>query len=141
MGYERLGMAFCVGLEGEARQIGDLLRKDFKVDSVCCKVCGIDKSEFNLEQIDKKRFEVMCNPVGQPNILNEKKTELNIIVGLCMGARHFIYTEFPGPSHNLGCERPGTCPQSVGCDLLPILPEQTQIRMIRDKIHLISIKG
>ncbi len=85
MGYERLGMAFCVGLEGEARQIGDLLQKDFKVDSVCCKVCGIDKSEFNLEQIDKKSFEVMCNPVGQANILNEKKTELNIIVGLCMG--------------------------------------------------------
>ncbi len=73
MGYERLGMAFCVGLEGEARQIGDLLQKDFKVDSVCCKVCGIDKSEFNLEQIDKKSFEVMCNPVGQANILNEKK--------------------------------------------------------------------
>ncbi|EKQ52731.1 MAG: putative metal-binding protein [Methanobacterium sp. Maddingley MBC34] len=85
MGYKRIGLAFCVGLEQEARQIHDLFRRHFQVYSVCCKVCGISKADFNLEQIDKNAYESMCNPVGQASILNDKKTDLNIIVGLCIG--------------------------------------------------------
>ncbi|HII84513.1 MAG TPA: DUF1847 domain-containing protein [Methanobacterium subterraneum] len=85
MNYKKIGMAFCVGLEQEAHQIQKLFKKHFKVHSVCCKVCGIDKSDFKLEQIDKKSYEAMCNPLGQASILNEKNTDLNIIIGLCIG--------------------------------------------------------
>lgn len=85
MGYDRLGIAFCIGLSDEARILTEILRKNFKVTSVCCKVCGIEKERFNLEKINAKRQEAMCNPIGQAMILNEEKTDLNIIVGLCIG--------------------------------------------------------
>lgn len=27
----------------------------------------------------------MCNPIGQAKLLNDRKTDLNIILGLCVG--------------------------------------------------------
>ncbi|MDD2778250.1 MAG: DUF1847 domain-containing protein [Methanocellales archaeon] len=85
MGYKTLGIAFCIGLESEARVLHELLKKDFKVYSVCCKVCGIAKEDFGLEKIKDDRYEAMCNPIGQAMVLNEKDTDLNIICGLCLG--------------------------------------------------------
>ena len=87
MGYKRLGIAFCIGLEEEAKIIHQILEKTFEVYSVCCKVCGINKSKFNLEHLsdDLNMTEAMCNSIGQAIILNKEKTDLNIIVGLCIG--------------------------------------------------------
>lgn len=82
----KLGIAFCIGLKDEAKILEDILKQDFKVISVCCKVCAIPKSEYHLEQIrPEKPVEVMCNPAGQAQVLNEAGTELNIICGLCVG--------------------------------------------------------
>ena len=44
MGYKKLGIAFCIGLEREAKIIHGILTRDFNVSSVCCKVCGLDKT-------------------------------------------------------------------------------------------------
>ncbi|MDI6903610.1 MAG: DUF1847 domain-containing protein [Methanocellales archaeon] len=85
MGYETLGIAFCIGLENEVRMLHEILEKDFEVYSICCKVCGIDKEDLNLEKIKNDRYEAMCNPIGQAMMLNEKDTDLNIICGLCLG--------------------------------------------------------
>ncbi|MBN1389838.1 MAG: DUF1847 domain-containing protein [Candidatus Thermoplasmatota archaeon] len=86
MGYERIGMAFCIGMEKEARIVSEILEKDFKVFSVCCKVCGIDKDEMDLDRLHSKEgVEAMCNPIGQAMVLNNAKTQLNVILGLCMG--------------------------------------------------------
>lgn len=85
MGYKTLGIAFCIGLESEARVLHELLEKDFEVYSVCCKVCGIDKKDFGLDKIKDDRYEAMCNPIGQAMVLNAKNTDLNIICGLCIG--------------------------------------------------------
>ncbi|MDK2891656.1 DUF1847 domain-containing protein [Methanohalophilus sp.] len=92
MGYKRIGLAFCIGLSNEAGIIAKILKKDFKVFSVCCKVCGIQKEKFNLKKISPENFEVTCNPKAQAILLNEKQTELNIIVGLCMG-HDIIFTK------------------------------------------------
>lgn len=92
MGYRRIGLAFCVGLSDEARIINRVLEKDFKVFSVCCKVCGIPKEDFNLEKMNSEGFEATCNPKAQAILLNEKQTELNVIVGLCMG-HDIIFTQ------------------------------------------------
>lgn len=92
MGYKRIGLAFCIGLEKEASVIQSIFRKHFKVDSACCKICGIDKADFDLEKIDKNRNESMCNPIGQASVLNEKNTNLNIIIGLCIG-HDLLFTE------------------------------------------------
>jgi len=83
--YKKLGLAFCVGLSEEAKVIEQILSKHFEVVSVCCKVCGIDKKHFGLPQIKPENYEVMCNPAGQAQMLNNAETQLNIICGLCVG--------------------------------------------------------
>jgi len=83
--YQKIGLAFCIGLSEEAKIIDGILSKHFKVVSVCCKVCGIGKKDFDLPQISSKGREVMCNPAGQAQLLNEEKTQLNVLCGLCVG--------------------------------------------------------
>jgi uncharacterized metal-binding protein len=83
--YKKLGLAFCVGLSEEAKVIEQILSKHFEVVSVCCKVCGIDKKYFGLPQIKPDNYEVMCNPAGQAQMLNNAKTQFNVICGLCVG--------------------------------------------------------
>ena len=85
MGYERIGIAFCIGLSEEAEKIHTVLAQHFEVHSVCCKVCGIPKKTFDLKPVSGGADEVMCNPIGQAKILNDSATDLNLIVGLCMG--------------------------------------------------------
>ena len=84
LGYEKMGLVFCIGLSEEAKVIDEILSKHFEVVSVCCKVCGLKKQEFSLETISSDD-EVMCNPAGQAQLLNEAGTELNILCGLCVG--------------------------------------------------------
>jgi uncharacterized metal-binding protein len=86
MGFHKLGLAFCVGLADEASIIAQILGREFDVVSVCCKICGINKKELDLEQIRPEAdHETMCNPAGQALLLNEAGTELNILCGLCVG--------------------------------------------------------
>ena len=89
MGYKRLGIAFCVGLKDEASTLSHILEvRGFDVVSVCCKCSGVDKGSIGLkdeEKIVPGRHESMCNPICQANILNDEKTEFNIVLGLCVG--------------------------------------------------------
>lgn len=86
MGYDKIGLAFCIGMSKEARVIHEILERKFEVYSVCCKVCGIDKDRLELERLHSKDgVEAMCNPIGQAEVLNDKETDLNVILGLCMG--------------------------------------------------------
>lgn len=94
MGYTRIGIAFCIGLADEARIIHEILARDFEVHSVCCKVCGIDKSTFELQRLHpKKDIDATCNPLGQAEVLNQENTELNIILGLCIG-HDILFTKY-----------------------------------------------
>jgi len=94
MGYKKLGMAFCIGLEKEAEILHNILAKDFEVCSVCCKVCGIDKTKFNLKRLHEyDGVEATCNPIGQAMVLNNEQTELNIILGLCIG-HDMLFTKY-----------------------------------------------
>jgi uncharacterized metal-binding protein len=79
MGYRHLGIAFCIGLAEEVKV------RQFKVSSVCSKVCGINKKAFDLSNLKEGRVEAICNPIAQARILNRDRTDLNIIFGLCMG--------------------------------------------------------
>ena len=86
MSYRHLGIAFCIGLSQEAKTLQAVLeREGFTVSSVCCKVCGIMKERLQFEKIDEENPEAMCNPLGQAEILNRDKVNLNIICGLCIG--------------------------------------------------------
>ena len=59
MGYKKLGMAFCIGLNAEARYIARFYKQEgFEFYSVCCKNCSIAKKELGLRQ---------CRPVSLLN--------------------------------------------------------------------------
>ncbi len=96
-GFRKLGLAFCIGLADEARVIDKILSREFEIASVCCKLSAVDKRVFGLEQIDPDAEEVMCNPIGQADMLNRARTELNIICGLCVGhdAVFSLHSEAP----------------------------------------------
>ena len=89
IGARRLGIASCIGLIREARILQEILETNgFEVDSVCCKVGSIDKEKIGLkdeEKIHPGQYESLCNPVGQAMLLKKAGTELNIVVGLCVG--------------------------------------------------------
>jgi uncharacterized metal-binding protein len=93
MKYQKLGMAFCIGLRQEAEILDKILSKEFKVFSANCKICGIKKSEMRAKTKAKdKKIQISCNPVGQAEILNQKNTDLNINLGLCLG-HDILFTE------------------------------------------------
>ncbi len=86
MGYRHIGIAFCVGMVNEARTLERILEKEgLKVSSVCCKMGGIEKSELDFKHLRQGRYEAICNSIGQALLLNRAGTELNLIVGLCVG--------------------------------------------------------
>uniref|UniRef100_UPI0040561567 DUF1847 domain-containing protein n=1 Tax=Candidatus Electronema sp. TaxID=2698783 RepID=UPI0040561567 len=84
-GFKKLGLAFCVGLADEAAVVAEILKQVFTVESVCCKVGGMDKDKYGMSKIKPDTFEVACNPVAQAKILNRAETDLNIQLGLCVG--------------------------------------------------------
>lgn len=85
MRHEKLGIAFCVGMAEEAGTLNKILEQYFKVDSVCCKMCGLDKKDYDVHNVKEGRFEALCNPIGQAKMLNNAKTDLNVELGLCVG--------------------------------------------------------
>ena len=89
MGYRKLGVAFCSGLPFEAQALARILEaQGFEVVSVACKVGGTPKETIGIRQEEKiwiGQFESMCSPIVQATILNEEKTDFNILVGLCVG--------------------------------------------------------
>ena len=89
MGYKRLGLAYCTGLQKEAGLLTKILEyNDFEVISVNCKVGRVPKEHIGIKDEEKvciSDFEAMCNPIGQAEILNQSGTEFNIMLGLCVG--------------------------------------------------------
>ncbi|WXG44663.1 MAG: DUF1847 domain-containing protein [Promethearchaeati archaeon SRVP18_Atabeyarchaeia-1] len=99
MGYGKLGLAFCVGLKDEAALVAQFLEGlGFEVCSVNCKFGAISKSDVGVpteyQGISKTGYAIgycACNPVGQALVLEKAGTELNILLGLCVGHdTHFI---------------------------------------------------
>jgi len=89
MQYRKIGIATCIGLLDETNRLSLILKtQGFEPLSVCCKSGSIDKMELGIDEADKVRpgtFEPACNPIAQARLLNEAKTDMNIIVGLCVG--------------------------------------------------------
>jgi len=101
MKYKRLGLAFCLGLAKEASIVEEILKdRGFEVTSVLCKAGRTSKERIGIEDEDKIHRgtdESMCNPIYQAKLLNHEKTELNILLGLCVGhdSIFFKYAEAP----------------------------------------------
>ena len=102
IGAHVLGIAHCVGLMREARVARDiLLAAGFEVYAACCKVGSISKEAIGLADDEKVRpggFEALCSPVGQAAMLARAGTQLNIVLGLCVGHDSLFFMHSKAPA-------------------------------------------
>jgi uncharacterized metal-binding protein len=78
---QHIGIANCVTFNKEASQLEEILSDaGFQVEKVHCK---FGRVPFN-DLIPGYRG-TSCNPAGQAKFLEERGTELNIMMGLCLG--------------------------------------------------------
>ena len=93
IGAKKIGIATCVGLIQESRIFAKILRLNgFTVYSVACKVGSVNKTDVGVDQTyTNATGNVMCNPILQATLLNEAETDLNVVVGLCVGHDSLFY--------------------------------------------------
>ncbi|MFX1418753.1 MAG: DUF1847 domain-containing protein [Promethearchaeota archaeon] len=93
MRFKKLGIASCGALQTETRKTAEILiHYGFEVSSVYCPT-GINKNitveipeEFKNYCKEGYNFDrIYCNPVAQALLMNKAKTDMNIIIGLCVG--------------------------------------------------------
>jgi uncharacterized metal-binding protein len=88
-GFSHLGLAHCVGLQAEAAVVKRVFEANgLRAEAVACKAGALPKEILGLQEDDKLspgEFESMCNPIGQAQVLARAGTELNVLLGLCVG--------------------------------------------------------
>ena len=89
IGAKKIGIATCAGLIEEAKIFAAILSaRGLEYYSVICKVGAVDKTEIGIADAHKLRpgtHESMCNPLLQARLLNYRRTDLNVVIGLCVG--------------------------------------------------------
>jgi uncharacterized metal-binding protein len=88
MGWKKIGVAFCLAVREDGIKLTKVLEaRGFEVCSVICRNFSMKKGEFDIPKEDciKSENESVCNPVYQAELLNQAGTEMNVIMGLCVG--------------------------------------------------------
>ena len=73
---------------------------DSRTEAVACKAGALPKEVLGLGDADKVsagEFESMCNPIGQARLLAEAGTELNVLLGLCVGHDSLFFKHSVAP--------------------------------------------
>lgn len=93
IGAKKIGIATCIGLLEESRIFAKILRLNgFEVYGVSCKVASVYKTSIGIdEKYTCLTGKVMCNPIMQAKLLNKENTDLNVVVGLCVGHDSLFY--------------------------------------------------
>jgi uncharacterized metal-binding protein len=101
LGYTRLGLAFCIRYFKDAPLVADYLKDHgFEVVSVVCKTGSIPKEKIGIAEDEKLRigtYEPMCNPILQAMVLNASGTQLNVVMGLCVGHDSMLFQHSEAP--------------------------------------------
>lgn len=99
MGYEKIGLAYCYGMEDLANEVRELFQNDgIKTIGVSCTVGGFSQDAVNEES---ELPGVSCNPLNQAAQLNKEGVDLAVVTGLCMGHDILFNREFKGDSTTL----------------------------------------
>lgn len=86
MDFHTLGIAMCSALMNEGRTTAKILRAHgFEVHGFGCRVGSLKKNELKAPEGCCDSTTISCNPLLQAQLLNEADTELNIVIGLCLG--------------------------------------------------------
>lgn len=98
IGAKKLGIATCVGLIREAGILARILRSNgFEVFGIGCKAGAVPKVSVGIPKECEEVGVNMCNPVLQAKMLNHQKTDLNLVVGLCVGHDSLFYKYSEAP--------------------------------------------
>ena len=98
IGAKRIGIANCIGLINEARIFARILRANgFEAYAIICKVAGKAKSSLGIPAKCEEIGAAMCNPILQARLLNQAGTELNVVIGLCVGHDSLFYRYSEAP--------------------------------------------
>jgi uncharacterized metal-binding protein len=90
---KKIGIATCSGLMNESRIFAKILKgHGFEVYGVACKIGAIPKTKINIqEEYIRTPGASACNPVMQAKLLYKNRTDLNVVVGLCVGHDSLFY--------------------------------------------------
>lgn len=92
IGARKLGIATCVGLLAEARTAAKIFRHHgFEIVGAACKIGAQPKTRVGISPECEAVGKNMCNPIMQAKLLNSEKTDLNIVIGLCVGHDSLFY--------------------------------------------------
>ena len=98
IGAKRIGLAHCVGLITEAGTAARYFRKmGFEVISIGCKCAEQKKVDVEIPEACHNTGVNMCNPILQAKYLNSEKTDLNVLIGLCVGHDSLFYKYAEAP--------------------------------------------
>lgn len=90
----KIGFASCVGLMRELAMISELfVGAGFEVFSAACQVGRVAPEDRGVVTDVKDLRGLYCNPIAQAEILNSEGTELNYILGLCLG-HDILFTRY-----------------------------------------------
>ena len=98
MNIEKIGIAYCYGLESFAEKFTQYMKKNnIKVNAVSCTVDSVSETQLD----NKKTKEVVsCNPIGQAKRLNESDVKLVVSIGLCLG-HDIIFNKYLEKDHTV----------------------------------------
>ena len=92
IGAKKIGIATCVGLIKESRTLAKIFRNNgFEVYGVGCKAGTQRKVDIGIPEACNTTGVNICNPILQAKLLNKAETDLNIVVGLCVGHDSLFY--------------------------------------------------
>jgi len=86
LGYKKIGIAGCIGLIDESKTLGHILTDaGFQVSLINCMAGATARSAIGLKERRGASSPFTCNPLFQAEVLNKVGTDLNVMVGLCLG--------------------------------------------------------
>ncbi len=85
LGLKKIGFAACVSMADELGLLVKLFtRAGFEVYAASCQMGGVAPEKRGVPEVTGLQGSG-CNPIAQAAMLNKAGTELNLVVGLCMG--------------------------------------------------------
>lgn len=102
IGAKKIGIASCIGLLSEAQIFCRMLEVNgLQYFGAACKMGAVDKTQIGLcenQKIHEGEYEAICNPILQAKMLNEEGTDLNVVIGLCVGHDSLFYKYSEAPA-------------------------------------------
>lgn len=85
-GAEKIGVASCISCAAEARfAVKELREAGFTVVGAICKVGCLTCEQTGVPLEARSPETRLCNPIYQAQLLNAERTDLNVVIGLCVG--------------------------------------------------------